>query len=281
MLLALPLLIASLANAGGPESRFAKLDGHQVHYQSLGEGPMAVVLIHGWSCSLEVWRAQVPAFDGKVRTVLIDLPGHGKSDKPEIDYTMDLFARAVVAVLDGAKVERAVLVGHSMGTPVCRQVWRLAPKRVLGIVAMDGSLRRFPMKPEDENKFLGQFEGPDFAEAVVRFVDGMFPAGSDRKLRVEVLGIMRGTPQHVAASAMKGMVKDDSVWKEDAIEVPLLALMAKARFWNDEYWAEARKVAPRLERRTFEGVGHFLMMEKPEPVNEALLAFLKDQGLVK
>jgi pimeloyl-ACP methyl ester carboxylesterase len=280
MPIAFPFFLSLLALAGAPESRFAKLDEHRVHYQTLGDGPLAVVLIHGWTCSLETWRGQVPALEGKVRTVLIDLPGHGKSDKPGIDYTMDLFARAVVAVLDDAKVERAVLVGHSMGTPVARQVWRLAPKRVLGIVAMDGSLRRFQMKPEDEKKFIGQFEGPGFAEAVVRFIDGMFPPGSDRKLRDEVLAIVRGTPQHVAVSAMKGMLAP-SIWKEDPIEVPVLALMAKSPSWNDVYWAQAKKTAPRLESRTFEGVGHFLMMEKPEPVNEALLAFLKDQGLVK
>ncbi len=49
--------------------------------------------------------------------ITVDLPGHGESDKPQIAYTMDLFARAVEAVMRDAGVDQAVLVGHSMGTP--------------------------------------------------------------------------------------------------------------------------------------------------------------------
>src|SRR5205823_13629549 len=70
-------------------SKFAKYDGVRVHYKSLGEGKTALVFVHGWCCDLTFWRYQVPAFDGKLRMVLIDLPGHGKSDKPKREYTMD------------------------------------------------------------------------------------------------------------------------------------------------------------------------------------------------
>ena len=61
---------------------------------------------------------------------------------------MDLFARAVEAVRAAAGVDRVVLVGHSMGTPVVRQFYRLFPKKTLGLVAVDGSLRPFFTKPE-------------------------------------------------------------------------------------------------------------------------------------
>src|SRR5262249_33809666 len=110
-------------------SHFAKVDGHKVHYKSLGEGKTALVLVHGWTCDLTVWRFQVPALEGKVHVLLIDLPGHGQSDKPKIEYTMDLFARAIDAVMKDAGVEEAVLAGHSMGTPVVRQFYRLYPKK--------------------------------------------------------------------------------------------------------------------------------------------------------
>src|SRR5664279_2293303 len=82
-------------------SRFATADGAQVHYKSLGDpaAKTAVVFIHGWSCDMTAWRAQAPAFEGKARMLFVDLPGHGKSDRPAVDYTMERFADAVDTVL--------------------------------------------------------------------------------------------------------------------------------------------------------------------------------------
>src|SRR5262245_52946570 len=91
------------------QDRFVKLDSMRVHYQNYGEGKEAIVFIHGWSCNLNFWKANIPAFVNQSRVIAIDLPGHGDSDKPQVTYSMDLFARAIDAVLRDAKVERATL----------------------------------------------------------------------------------------------------------------------------------------------------------------------------
>src|SRR5260370_36256826 len=106
-------------------SQFAKLDDIRVHYKSLGTGDTALVFVHGWTCNMNFWRYQVPAFDGKMRMILIDLPGHGESDKPKVNYTPEFFAKSVDAVLKEAGVEKAVLDGHSMGTPVIKRISQL------------------------------------------------------------------------------------------------------------------------------------------------------------
>jgi len=84
---------AALVAADAP-ARHATLDGMRIHYESYGTGKQAVVFIHGWTCDLTFWRMQAPVYE-KHRSLLIDLPGHGESDKPEIAYTQDFFARAV------------------------------------------------------------------------------------------------------------------------------------------------------------------------------------------
>src|SRR5262249_36094231 len=71
------------------ESHFAQLGTNRIHYSTQGPGTNAIVFIHGWACNAGFWREQVPAFAEKARLVLIDLPGHGESDKPETDYTLD------------------------------------------------------------------------------------------------------------------------------------------------------------------------------------------------
>lgn len=121
------LLIAgavSAQDARSSQSKYASLDGARIHYQSYGKGSEALVLIHGWSCNVDHWRDQIPELSKRNRVIAIDLPGHGQSDKPQLAYTMDLYARAVDAVMRDAGVKRAVLVGHSMGTPVARQFYR-------------------------------------------------------------------------------------------------------------------------------------------------------------
>src|SRR5437763_1691461 len=136
--LALPALALALTAARGDApadvldqapSKFAKVGDLRVHYKSLGEGKTAVVLVHGWCCDHTVWREQAALLNGKVRVLAMDLPGYGQSDKPKTDYTMDLFARGVEAVMRDAGVEQAVLAGHSMGTPVVRQFYRLYPAK--------------------------------------------------------------------------------------------------------------------------------------------------------
>src|SRR5262245_41584751 len=122
--LAVSLVQSPQASEAKPDDHFAKLDAMRVHYQNYGKGKDALVFVHGWTCNLTFWKANIPAFADQTRVIAIDLPGHGQSDKPQVTYSMDLFASAIDAVLRDAKVERATLVGHSMGTPVIRQFYR-------------------------------------------------------------------------------------------------------------------------------------------------------------
>jgi pimeloyl-ACP methyl ester carboxylesterase len=221
---------------------------------------------------MELWKDQIPALSKHYRVVTLDLPGHGGSDKPRRDYSIDFFAQSVLAVMDDAGVEKAYLVGHSMGTPVVRQVLRRASPRVLGLVAVDGALRPFSTDPVFVERFLAPFKGEKWKEAMDAFVDSSFPAGKTAA-REETKAIMRATPQHVVVSAGEGMF-DSAVWTEEPIRVPLLLLLAKSPFWSEEYEAFVRKLASDVDWRVFDGVGHFLMLQKPEAINAALLDWL-------
>src|SRR5690349_11963143 len=108
------MLVASVAVAAKDgESKFATLNGAKIHYQSWGQGSDAFVLVHGWSSNLTAWSYQIPELAKRGRVIALDLPGHGQSDKPQLAYKMDHFAAAIDAVMKDAKVEHAVLLGHS------------------------------------------------------------------------------------------------------------------------------------------------------------------------
>jgi pimeloyl-ACP methyl ester carboxylesterase len=261
-------------------SRFATTDGNKVHYKSVGQGAQALVLVHGWTCDLTAWRYQVPAFAGKIRLILVDLPGHGMSDKPRVDYTMNLFARAIDAVLKDAGVRKALLVGHSLGTPVVRQYYRQFRQKTIGLVAVDGALRQMIADPSQIQQFVGRFEGPDYKENLGRAFDSMFAPETPADLRESVKAVSLATPQHVVVSAMRGMM-DPDIWKNDPIGVPLMVINAKNPMWTEDYQAYVRKLCPKARLQVMEGVGHFLMMEKPAEFNRLLASFLAELKLIE
>jgi len=284
-LLSAPGAMAKKASAADGQSRYTKLDlgpGHgsaRIHYKSYGKGREALVLIHGWSCNLDYWRDSIPDFAKRNRVIAIDLPGHGQSDKPETAYTMDLFARAVDAVLRDAKVDRAVLVGHSMGTPVARQFYRKYPQKTLAIVIVDGALRNFPDK-----KFLdGLIDGlraPNYKETGAQMFAAMAGPHLSAENQQRIQTSFVSTPQYVLVGAMEGMA-DDSIWGQDKINVPVLAIMAKSIFYAPDTEQFYHSLVPNLDYQLWDGVGHFLMMEKPKEFNEAVIAFLDKNKLLK
>jgi len=254
-------------------SSYATLDGARVHYKSMGAGP-AIVLVHGWTCELSFWRAQAPELATRARVILIDLPGHGRSDKPAVAYSMALFARAIFAVLDQESVERATLVGHSMGALVARHALELQPRRVAGLVLVDGSLRPYFKTRADGERFRAPFRA-DFAAAAAKAIDS-FTQGMRPEDRVWVKAAMLSTPAQVGLSAMEHM-HDPAAYPSTPIGVPLAAIQAESPHWEG-YEAFLRGLNPKLDYRMIKGVSHFLMIDKPAEFNTALVAALRGQG---
>lgn len=255
------------------QSKFAKVDGARVHYVNYGKGNDAVVLIHGWTMNADNWRDQIPAVAERYRVIAIDLPGHGQSDKPKLTYSMDYFARAVEAVMRDAKVKRAVFVGHSMGTPVARQFYRKYPEKTVGIVVVDGPLRAFGEKAMMDAMISG-FRGPTYRDAVSQMLGSMYGPILSPEARQRINASTASTPQYVLVSAMEGMA-DPSLWGTDKINVPVLAVMAKNPFFGPDLETLFRGIAPNLEFHMWEGVGHFLMMDRPKEFTELVLQFLE------
>lgn len=262
-------------------SKFVKLDGTKIHYKEFGKGKTALVFVHGWTCNLNFWKGQIPAVAKDTHLIALDLPGHGQSDKPELPvYSMAYFAKAVDAVLTQAKVDHVVLIGHSMGTPVIREYYRLFPKKVTALVAVDGRFRPFLTDQTQIDQFIGLYAKPDYKEFMGKMVDGMFSSSAQTALRDEIKAQMLAAPQYVVVGAMKGML-DQSIWRDDKVDVPVLHILSKSPMWSADYEKYVRTIAAKTEYTQMDGVGHFLMMEKPDEFNRILHDFLKKNGMVK
>jgi pimeloyl-ACP methyl ester carboxylesterase len=279
IMIATCVLLCAAVSAFGAEvkSSYAKFGDIKVHYQSSGKGDKALIFVHGWTCNADFWRPQMEAFTS-VRVIAIDLPGHGLSDKPHVDYTMAYFARSIEAVMRDAGVKRAVLVGHSMGAPVIREFYRSYRDKTIALVLVDGSLRLFFSRAQMD-QLLNQFRA-NYSKASAQMVDGIMTGIKDENLKKEIRTVMLSAPDYVAVSAMEGMA-DEKNYKPDPIMVPVLAVLAKSPFWPPDTETFFRSLAPELEYHMWDGVSHFLMMEKPQEFNETLLAFITRHSLLK
>jgi pimeloyl-ACP methyl ester carboxylesterase len=289
--IAMTLLLAGCASsptspqAGGSlaegQSHFAMLGTNRVYYFTVGKGAHAIVFVHCWAGNSGFWREQVPALVEKARIILIDLPGHGQSDKPRTSYSMDFFASAVVAVMRDAQVDKATLVGHSMGAPVICRAYAQAPEKVAALVAVDGDLRRPAITPEQAEQFLAPFRAPDFREHTTRFLASMFPVPGTEAVRDRVVSEILTTPQYVMVGAMEGMFGPGQPdWDLKKVNVPVVVINAPNPQWTPEYEAYVRGLSPRTEYRVMDGVGHWLMLEKPAAFNAALTDMLRKFDLI-
>ena len=266
------------ASAFDGESQYAKLDGARVHYKSYGKGKEALVLVHGWGCRMGHWRDLIPDLAKRNRVIALDLPGHGESDKPQASYTIDHFANAIDAVMRDAKVDKAVVAGHSMGTPVARQFYRKYPQKTLAIIIVDGGLRPFGTK-EMREQFVTMVRAPNYKEAIAQMsgqMTGTLSAADKERVKTS----FESTPQYVLVSAMESM-NQESLYGPDKINVPVFAIIAKSPFWPADTEEFFRTIAPDFEIQWWEGVSHFVMMDNPKKFNDSVIAFLDKKSLLK
>ena len=251
-----------------PSASAAQVDGANVHWTSTGSGP-AIIFVHGWTCDESSWQHQVPAFSKRYRVITLDLPGHGKSDLPKNGaFSMELFARAVEAVRSEAKVDRAVFVGHSMGTPVIRTYALMYPAHVAGLVLVDGLVQVAGGQSGFTPPPMVGKEGLAAREKMVR---GMFGPATTPQLQEHILKMMLGTKEATASGAM--LATWDQSWvKNDPITAPVLGVYAARPVASRE---AITRIFPKVEYHEIPGSAHFLMMEKPDEFNSLLGTFLK------
>jgi pimeloyl-ACP methyl ester carboxylesterase len=99
-----------------------------------------LLLIHGLGDEADTWRHLIPSLASRWRVVAPDLPGFGRSSQPERAYTLEFFQAALLELLDALHIEKATLVGHSLGAAIAHALALEHPGRVERLVLISGSL---------------------------------------------------------------------------------------------------------------------------------------------
>mgnify|MGYP005836966831 CR=1 FL=1 len=116
--------------------RTIQIKGHTIFYVVKGEGE-PLLLIHGYGAGCWVWEKQVDVLAKEYRVYALDIIGYGYSDRPRIEYTPETYIHFLRDFMDGLGMERATLIGNSMGGGIAWAVAALFPERVKRLVLID------------------------------------------------------------------------------------------------------------------------------------------------
>jgi pimeloyl-ACP methyl ester carboxylesterase len=99
----------------------------------------AIIFLHFGDGNLMMWQGVIPNFQNDYRLILVDLRGHGKSDKPKTGYQNDIMAEDVVKIMEHLSLDRAHVIGSSMGAEVGLSMAADHPQKVTSLVC-EGAL---------------------------------------------------------------------------------------------------------------------------------------------
>ncbi len=151
----------------------------RVAYRRAGTGP-SVVLIHGVGLQKAIWGPQMDALVADHDVVAMDMPGHGGSSRPPDAPLLADYSDAVLALLDGLGIERAHVVGHSMGALVALDFALAHPGRVAGVVAVNAVFCRTAAQRAAIAARVDELKGgqnlPDWSGTLARWFGSPVPA---------------------------------------------------------------------------------------------------------
>ncbi|MBI3954383.1 MAG: alpha/beta fold hydrolase [Chloroflexi bacterium] len=257
-----------------------KVNNVTVNYELTGRGDV-LVLTHGLGGSIESWTYQVPAFAERHQVLAWDMRGFGASDKPHQAYTRSTFAADLSALLKALDIERAHILGHSLGGLVVQQFALDYPGQTRSLIVVDSS-------SEIKEQYMAGWERQAQAVEEKGFqalgFDPSFTYAPDFvKNHLDQIQQWRqeqaqNDPRCYAAAARvagRQLLEDPLTPKLQAIRCPALIICgAEDRMTPPGGSVIMSRAIPGAKLQIIPGAGHAVTREKPGELNRAVLDFL-------
>jgi pimeloyl-ACP methyl ester carboxylesterase len=266
---------------------FTRVEGCELHWVEIGEGSQ-VVLLHGLCDSHRTWQKVAPLLARGHRVLMLDLAGHGLSERPDASYTLDWHAHVVGAWLDALHLKDVDLVGHSYGGGVALWMMLLEQRariRRLALVAAGGLGRDVSLALRLASiPFVVEHFGQPFMPGGTRLaLTGAGCAYEDAEIvRLSSMNAIAGTARAFARS-----VRDVIDWRGQHRHVRdggrrLGALPPVALFWGERdpvipiaHATDTSSLLGGAPLMRFPGCGHFPHRQDPTRFVRGLEAFLR------
>ena len=261
-------------------------DSIKINYELSGDGA-CLVLIHGFSDNLSMWYNQVPAFSKQYKVLTFDTRGHGHTETPEDEFSREDLGEDLYALLKAQNIEKACVLGYSMGGGIGLEFTLKYPEMVTGLILANSGVMTPDVKPPPEHRaemqkhhqqMMAMLETGDINTiadtiAELSFSPGLRdknPAMFQRYKEVK----LKNDPQHYVRffRAMEpGRSNPPDITR---LKCPVLCIAGE----HDGFHVESAKSMARLIDDVTVKIlktGHASAIEAPEEFNQAVLDFMK------
>lgn len=273
--------------------RWVPVAGRQMNVIDIGSGEQTMVFIHGLAGCWQNWLENIPEFPETHRVIAMDLPGFGESEMPSERVSIAGYGRIVAELLETLEVERACLVGNSMGGFIGAEVAISRPELVERLVLVSAAgISVQDQRNETILNILGR------GENILSFYAGWFATRSEvlsrrprmrRAMMLFVAAHPDRLPAPLIAEQVRGSGKPGFLSALDALsDYPIRERLGDIECPTLIVWGTDDRLVPLRDAYEFEreigdnarvvvyaDTGHVAMMERPDAFNEELARFVK------
>ncbi len=256
----------------------ATVNGINLGYRIQGKGP-PLVLAHGLATGSYIWGGAAEALQGRFQVIAYDHRGHGATDKPPGPYSIQQLADDLAGLLNFLGLEKADIIGHSMGGRTALLFALQHPDFVgrLMLVGASGAAPQGPArarlealrKAAAEEGVAAVFDHPGYQGAM----PAAFKKGSAREAFRE--RFLQNTPEGITGSIDAILSMPDLTGRLGEIAAPAWVCAGDADAGPLEFNALCGERIPRCARSAVPGCGHYPMLDNPAGFLDALYSFLK------
>jgi pimeloyl-ACP methyl ester esterase len=260
---------------------FIEREGIRLYYETSGAGKQPLLFVHGWLTNADIWKYQTEVFSKSYQVVTLDLRGFGRSDKPEVEYTFDLFAEDIDFLIKKLKLNNPVLIGWSKGASI-GLVYAASNPGLLSKLVLVGGGPKFVASddyehglPPDEFNNMVNLMRTNYDVGVRNFLDAELPEPETEHLKKWIFKMAMQAPPEVAINSILNDSKYDLRPLLNKIKIPTLVC-----------YGEFDSICPpgnsfclhsgilHSEIYDFKGLGHLPFLTDPEGFNSRLQSFL-------
>jgi pimeloyl-ACP methyl ester carboxylesterase len=247
-------------------SGYADVNGLHMYYEVQGEGS-PLVLLHGGMLTIDLnYAGLIPELVGRHRVIGVELQGHGRTADIDRDITPAALAGDVVALLDHLGIDRAHVLGHSMGAAVALELAVSHPDRVRSIVPVSGSVR-----PEGMHS--------DLMDPAKHATSTRMPTEAHFVAMQEAYARLSPHPDRFAEflTALSQNNADLKGWSDEqlaGITAPVLSVIGDHDFVTIEHGALMKELIPGSQLAVLPGTTHMGATERVDLLAPMLAAFL-------
>ena len=245
---------------------YADVNGLHLYYELHGSGS-PLVLLHGGLLTIDInFAGLIPTLAQRHRVIAIELQGHGRTADIDREITPAASATDVVALLDHLGIDRAHVLGHSMGAAVALELAVNHPGRVRSVVPVSGTVR-----PDGLH--------PDLQDPAAFATSTRMPTPEDFTEFTEAYRRLSPHPEHFDdfMATLSSSSADVQGWSDaqlDAISAPVLVVVGDHDFVTVEHAALMKELIPGSQLAVLPGTTHMQATRRPELLLPLLTAFL-------